>query len=354
MGLRPWPCFLLSGLTAGLIGCHCPADDGRWFIPVRFGLIAVALGGFVVIGLVAFFGAQTIGADVLRAGWAIPITTALLFVQLWLSAVAWRVLVGADRPRLGRWFRIRWIREAVNSMLPVAQIGGNLVGIRLLMHREVPGPQAGAGTTLDLTIEAAAQLLFTIAGFAVLATTNPDEGWESWVQGGIIMGVLGIGGFIIAQRAGMMRLVEFAARLLQRFFPHLPVQVVEGLHDELMRLQTRRLAIGKATALHLLAWLLGTFETWLALYAMGVPVAWADAFVIESLGQAARSAGFAVPGALGVQEAGYILVCELFGIPPDTAIALSMVKRARELAVGLPGLVAWQWAEGKRLLRRSR
>ena len=320
---------------------------------MRFGLIAIAVGGFAVIALVAYFGAQTIGAEVLQAGWAVPLTTALLFLQLWLSAIAWRLAVGSDRPRLGRWFRIRWIREAVNSMLPVAQLGGNIVGIRLLVHRGVPGPQAGAGTTLDLTIEAVTQLLFTIAGFAVLATISPDHGWMAWVQGAIVTGLLGIGGFIVAQRVGLMRLVEGAAGMLRRRFPNLPVEVVQGLHAELMRLQRNPVAIGKATSLHLLSWVLGTAETWLALYAMGVPVGWEQAFVIESLGQAARSAGFAVPGALGVQEAGFILVGGLFGIHPDTAIALSMVKRARELAVGLPGLVAWQWSEGKRLLRRQ-
>ena len=320
---------------------------------MRFGLIAVALGGFAVIALVAFFGARTIGVEVLRAGWAVPVTTALLFLQLWLSAVAWRLSVGAGRPRLSGWFRIRWIREAVNSMLPVAQLGGNIVGIRLLVHRGVPGPQAGAGTTLDLTIEAVTQVLFTLAGFAVLATMRPDSDWMAWVSGGIITGVLGIGGFIVAQRAGLMRLIEGAAGMLQRWFPKLPVQVVQGLHTELMRLQANRLAIAKAATLHLLAWVLGTIETWLALYAMGARVGWHEAFVIESLGQAARSAGFAVPGALGVQEAGFILVCGLFGIHPDTAIALSMVKRARELAVGLPGLVAWQWSEGRRLLKRD-
>lgn len=320
---------------------------------MRFGLIAVALGGSAVIALVAYFGARTIGVEVLRAGWAVPVTTALLFLQLWLSAVAWRVSVGSGRPRLGRWLRIRWIRESVNSMLPVAQLGGNIVGIRLLCHRGVPGPQAGAGTMLDLTIEAVTQLLFSLAGFAVLASMRPDDDWMAWVSGAILAGVLGIGGFILAQRAGLMRLIEGTAWVLRRWFPNLPVQVVQGLHTELMRLQGNRLAIVKAGALHLLAWLLGTIETWLALYAMGVPVGWADAFVIESLGQAARSAGFAVPGALGVQEAGFILVCGLFGIQPDTAIALSMVKRARELAVGLPGLVAWQWAEGKRLLRKE-
>lgn len=320
---------------------------------MRFGLIAIGLGGGVVIALVAWFGARNIGAELLRAGWAVPFTTTLAFLLLWLSAVAWRLSVGSDRPRLGRWFRIRWIREAVNSMLPVAQLGGNIVGIRLLMHRGVPGPQAGAGTTLDVTIEAATQLLFTIAGFAALAMIKPDQHWVGWVQGGIITGILGIGGFVVAQRAGLLRLVEGGAGLLQQWFPTLPIQIVQGLHTELMRLQGNHLAIGKAAALHLLAWLLGTAETWLALYAMGVPVGWEQAFVIESLGQAARGAGFAVPGALGVQEAGFILVGGLFGIHPDTAIALSMVKRARELAVGLPGLVAWQWAEGKRLLRRQ-
>ena len=321
---------------------------------VRFGLIAIAVGGSAVIALVAYFGVRTVGVEVLRAGWTIPFTTALLFLELWLSGLAWQRVSGADRPRLGRWWRIRWIREAVNSLLPTAQLGGNIVAIRLLMHRGLPGPQAGAGTILDLTLEAGAQLLFTIAGFAVLAAMRPDGGWMIWVHGGIVTGVLSVGGFILAQRAGLMRLIEGAGAQLQRWFPTLPVQVVQGLHGELMRLYGCWRALGEGSALHILACLLGTAETWLVLYAIGAPMGWEAAFVIESLGQAARSAGFAVPGALGVQEAGFILVCGLFAIPPDTAIALSMVKRARELAVGLPGLVAWQWAEGKRLLRQAK
>ena len=316
------------------------------------GLIAIALGGSAVVALVAWFGALAVGKQMLQAGWAVPLTTTLLFGQIWLSAVAWRLAVGLRWPGLGGWFLLRWIREAVNSMLPVAQLGGNVVGIRLLMHAGVPGPLAGAGTTLDLTIEAATQLAFTLAGIGVLAALAPGEAWIGWVQGSAVTGALAIAGFILAQRAGLLRLVEGAAGLLRRCFPDLPIGVVRGLHAELMRLQGDGTAIAKASALHFLAWTLGTLESWLALQAMGVPVSWAHAFVIESLGQAARSAGFAVPGALGVQEGGLILVCGLFDIPPETAIALSMVKRARELAVGLPGLVAWQWAEGRRLLRR--
>ncbi|MCW3475949.1 lysylphosphatidylglycerol synthase domain-containing protein [Limobrevibacterium gyesilva] len=321
---------------------------------MTFGLITIVLGGGAVIGLVSWFGVQSIGHEVLQAGWVIPLTTVLLLLQLYVSAVAWRIAVGEARPRVGRYFRIRWIREAVNSLLPVAQLGGNIVGIRMLVQRGVPGPLAGAGTTLDLTIEAVTQFLFTLAGFAVLAAVAAhSDAWAPWVTWALATMALGLAGFILAQRAGLMRIIEWLASRLNGVFPALSVAAVRGLHQELIRLHQDRTALAKATGLHLLAWILGVAETWITLTAMGRPTSLAEAFVIESLGMAARSAGFVVPGALGVQEAGFIVVCDLFAIPAETAIALSMVKRARELLVGVPGLVLWQWSEGRRLLQRG-
>jgi len=251
--------------------------------------------------------------------------------------------------------RIRWIRESVNSLLPVAQLGGNLVGIRLLMQRGISGALAGAGTTLDLTIEAMTQFLFTIAGIAAIGAMDVVRGqlfggWGAWLDGGLALMAAGLVGFVAAQRAGLMRLVEALALRFGRVFPSLSVDSVRGLHGELMRLQQDRGALLRATCLHLFAWSLGVAETWIALAAMGIEVSPGQALVIESLGMAVRSAGFAVPGALGIQEGGFILVCGLFGIPADDAIALSMLKRVRELVVGVPGLIAWQWGEGRRLL----
>jgi hypothetical protein len=69
--------------------------------------------------------------------------------------------------------------------------------------------------------------------------------------------------------------------------------------------------------------------------------------VIESLGQAIKVVGFAVPAAVGVQEGGYVLVCGLYGLSPEVAIALSLIKRVREIALGLPALAAWQWLEAR-------
>jgi hypothetical protein len=84
---------------------------------------------------------------------------------------------------------------------------------------------------------------------------------------------------------------------------------------------------------------------------MGADVGIPAVIAIESLLYAIRSAAFFVPNALGVQEGAYIMLGGLFGVPPDIALALSLLKRARDLVVGVPSLVAWQAMESRRLMR---
>jgi hypothetical protein len=98
-----------------------------------------------------------------------------------------------------------------------------------------------------------------------------------------------------------------------------------------------------AAAWHLFSWILGAGEVWLALYFIGRPVELQTALLLESLGQAIRVAAFAVPGAMGVQEGGYLVLGRAVGLAPETCLALSLSKRVREIVLGLPGLVAWQW-----------
>jgi uncharacterized membrane protein YbhN (UPF0104 family) len=88
-------------------------------------------------------------------------------------------------------------------------------------------------------------------------------------------------------------------------------------------------------------------EVWLVAWLLGHPIGWEEAIMLNSLALALRSAAFAVPGGLGVQEGGYILLGALIGLPPDVMLTLSLATRLGELIEGLPGLVAWQMAEGK-------
>ncbi len=210
---------------------------------------------------------------------------------------------------------------------------------------------AGASATVDLTVEMITQILFTLAGLAMLLVGPHDRAVSSWVVVGLSMTLLAAAGFIAAQRFGLFRLIELGLLRLAERWPGLSLDGIRGLHDSVRAIHAHRRGLLAGALGHGMSWALGTLEVWVALAALGHSVGLREAFVIESLGAALRSAGFVVPGALGVQEAGFILVAAPFGVPAETAVALSMVKRVRELAFGLPGLIAWQWSVGRRLAR---
>ena len=103
--------------------------------------------------------------------------------------------------------------------------------------------------------------------------------------------------------------------------------------------------------LQFVAWGLGSIEVWLSLNFLGHPLPLGEAAMIEALIQGSASAAFAIPGALGVQEAGFLLFGGMLGLSPATAAALAVMRRCRDLLCYVPGLVVWQAHEGKRLLK---
>jgi len=301
---------------------------------------ALAAGCLALLWILHSVGLATIARDVARAGWALPAMAALHLWQLFLSALAWRCSLGGGRLRRAQVFLARWAREGVNALLPVAQVGGQVVGVRILVRRGASPVLAVAGTILDLTLEAGAQLIFTLAGIGILLGLRGDRAWTGWVTGGVGLSALGVVGFIAAQRFGVLRLVEAGLERLARAWPALGTWSLDGLHATLMARQADWPAMLKAVLLHTASWAIGSLEVWVALLALGHRVSVVESFVIESLAMAARSAGFAVPGAVGVQEGGFVLVCGLFGVPAETALALSVLKRVREVVIGAPALLA--------------
>ena len=152
-----------------------------------------------------------------------------------------------------------------------------------------------------------------------------------------------LGGFVLAQRRGLFGV---GARLVERFAQapdHLAISgSADALDREVHRLYCNRGALLASVAWHLLGWLMGTTEVWLTLHYLGHAVAFPSAIMWQSLGEIGRTAAFFVPGALGVQEASYLVLGRLLGVPPAAALALSLIGRARELIFGVPGLLAWR------------
>lgn len=300
-------------------------------------LLALVLGTALGAGLLVEVGAGRVLDLLLRAGWWLPGVLALHLVQIGLTAAAWRTLAVSGRAEsaLGVFVGARWLREGVNSLLPVLPVAGLLAAIRVLVRSGIRLPQAVAATLADTAVELVTQIPFTLLGFLLLVLARGMGAVSGWMVLGLaVLCVLGAV-LVPAQRLGLARLAERIARRLRW------AGRIDGLDAALAQIQQGRRTLAVAACLHLLAWMLGGAEVWLALYALGHRVGPAPALVIESLGHAVRGAAFLIPGALGVQEGGLILVCGLFGVPPALGLALSLVKRLRDAAFGVPSLAVW-------------
>lgn len=312
----------------------------------RRALLALLIGLGLATTLIVGTDAKAVLVALRAAGWGVLIVVALHLPQIWFSGLGWRALLAADTPvSSGVAFRLRWLRESVNALLPVAQIGGEMVRARLFAARGAPLPLAAASCVVDLTVEMAAQIVFTLAGAIALIAGAHDHGGAAVAIGAVAALALVGSGLFGAQRLGLLRLIE---PLIERGGHWARLGDLSGLHEAVLALYRRRAALLVSGTHHLTAWLLGAVETYAALAVLGLSPHVRDALVIEALGQAVRGAGFLIPGALGIQEGGYLLICALFAIPAPNAIALSLIRRIRELTLGLPGLVAWHYAEQRR------
>jgi putative membrane protein len=314
-------------------------------------LLGVLSGG----ALVAWQGFATVG-DVLRMA-GLPCLVAICVFQaapVTLCAMAWRTLFKAPRPDVASFIWFRWMRDAGGDILGIIPTGGELIGIRAMTTRGTDTTLATASTVVDLTTEMAAQIVFTMLGLVLLIIERPGSDLVSWSLAGMAGITFLSVSFALAQRFGLFRQLERLAERLAVDRGWTYLSNLNGLHDRIHAIYADRRAIGRAFSIHLVAWIVGVGEAGIILTFMGVHISLTALIMLESLTYAIRSAAFFVPAAMGVQEGGYILVGAALGIGPEFALALSLMKRARELTLGVTGLVAWQLIEGHLLLRARR
>jgi putative membrane protein len=323
---------------------------------VGFGLASAAIFGIALFAGIADIGFGRIWDEVAGVRFGLLGIVAVHVAQLVFCAWAWSTLLSdvalAHRPGFSELLGLRWIRESIDGLLPVAQVGGELAAARLLTRDGLRLPVAGASIIADVTIETLTQAVFTLMGLALVFTLADAGDVAHWAALGFAIAVAFAAMAVFAQRWGGVRLFEKLLLAIADRTGWNRLEGVAGLDAALSEVYRLRERLLLAALFHLLAWSLGAGEVMIAAWALGHPVDLGQAFVIESLAQAVRSAAFFVPGALGIQEGGFVVVAGLFGVPVDAAISISLTKRVRELALGLPGLAAWQMREARRRLAR--
>jgi uncharacterized membrane protein YbhN (UPF0104 family) len=109
--------------------------------------------------------------------------------------------------------------------------------------------------------------------------------------------------------------------------------------------------VGGGSCVHVVSWFGGGGNTWLIYHLLGARSSVLDALAIESMLSGVLAIGFLFPAGLGVQELSYVGIGRVFGIPASLSLALSLIRRARDISIGVPNLLIWQALEARRLKR---
>ena len=318
---------------------------------MKFRIVIIAALGFALaLYLVMYIGLGAVLSAAIAVGWggfAILCLYALaLFVLL---GAAWHVLIPDSAGGMKIFVWARMVRDAAAEVLPFSQLGGIVLGARAAILHGVPPPLAFASMIVDVTTEMLAQIAYIALGIVILSARAPQSSLTRIFVIGLALAAVGGGLFFALQRYGHWMTEKLAARLLPGAVA--PTAALAASLDAIYRHPAR---VGLSVALHFAGWIASAVGTWIAFRLIGVRVDLPSVMAIESLVYATRSAAVLVPNALGVQEAAYAVLAPLFGVGAEFGLAVSLLKRARDIAVGVPILLIWQAVEGQRALAAER
>lgn len=251
---------------------------------------------------------------------------------------------GTTRPRLRYWleFKLRMAGEAVNNIVPSAMIGGEPVKVYLAGKHGVSTLAAAQSVVVAKTTMTLAQVVFIALG--ALAATHTLAAGSPAHRAMLITTALAAAVVVALfwlQRRGMFTGLLDLARAC-----HVRVQALESRESHLRELDETirtfyrddRARFALSTGFHLVGWIVGFVEILLVSHLVGVPLHWTQAFAIEAFAAVAKGLGAFMPGSIGVQESGILLLFRLFGLPDALGVSYAILRRGRELVwVGLGG-----------------
>lgn len=310
--------------------------------------IAVALLGLgLATAAVVWLGAGKIFHAILAIG-----LRGLVVVLLWQLMVFvvlgfgwWCVCPGA---RLWNVIWGRLVREGSEICLPFSELGALVFGARALMVSGVDLTLAGASSIVDVITEGIGLAPFVLLGLVIILALKPGSSLVLPMAAGVFaLAAGGAASFFLRKR--LRALVDFGVRhLLQKWVRDAPDQA-RRMEDKIAELFRQRQRIAGAAAIHFIAWCGGGGNVYIAYRLLGAHVTIPQALAIEALLSSILSVGFLIPAGAGVQEFSYLALGHLFGVPPHLSLALSLIRRARDILIGAPALGVWQLLEARQL-----
>jgi putative membrane protein len=316
-------------------------------------ILAAICGLALLTGLTVYYGFGAVVAAVASSRWATVLVVVARAAALAGAGIGWGALLPARQSGPSAFVVLRFVREGINLFFPLAVIGGDVIGARLLTRFGIVTNLAVASVLVDIFVQVACLFCFVLAGLAIVLSLVGQGEISATVIALLAIAVPAVVGFFLALNFGAFEpvvkwLLAFGERRQWSAFAH-----VVDLGARLQQIWRNHRGLSESFVVHLAALFVGAAEVLIALAFMEHPVSVFEAVAIESLGQGGRAAAFMLPGGLGVQDGALIAVCAIFGVPAEIALAMALIKRVPDLILGAPALLGWQALEGRRVLSRN-
>lgn len=314
--------------------------------------VFILSGALLLVWAVYAVDMARVGGLLLQMGFGFLVILAIYGAVTWIDTIAWKYGFKPDESRsfkLWQLWRIRQIGEAFNTITPFGTIGGEPVKAQLLKERHgLSFKQGLASQVVGRTTFLMALILFLIPGTALVFLSDfVSETFKQISLWGLIIFSTIIALFFLFQvTGGLGKLTVWAARI----FPKLEknnilhqLSVLDSFMTEYYRLYPGRFA--KSVAYAFIGWLIGLGELYFTLYFLGHEISFMDLWIIEALAQLVRVGSFFIPLSIGAQEGGLILIFASMGMTGDMGLAVSFIRRIKELIwVGMGLAMGWAMA----------
>ncbi len=318
--------------------------------------IGLFIGLAVMTALIVWQGVGEVSEIILASGWPILLVPLAWSPTVFLGTMAWRNLFApGQEPSFKDTFMAMWMGRAVNTLLPVASIGGEVVKARMLMLWGYPKAEATASVVVDKTVQVFGLIIWGLIGVSLLVHYSVEQDLVAYAITGFAILGAGVAGFVLAQKAGMAHFMINSAHKVTKaeYFENLKDganQVDACVRESYARSWRMFLSIFWRT----LALVLQTAEVWAAAYVLGHPITIMEAMFLKSVSSTLSDVAFIIPNAFGIQEGAFVVLGAMLGLPPDLMLAISLSIRLRELLVDVPGLAIWQHAEGRHFFKKRK
>ena len=304
-------------------------------------IILLALGLLTLVALVWHIGPGNIYAAAAQLGPVALLIILLPSVLMYVvEAYGWKVTLGPSARTVPFWqlLAIRTAGEVVNMTTPTAYVGGEPLKAYLLKKHRVPIVEGMASVVIAKTTMTIAEVLFILAGIVLSFWVLGENGSSGQVAAAALLSVglliFGTAGFVLVQRRGLFTWILEGLRKIG-----VRIGFLEAREDKLKSLdQTilnfyshHRGAFYASTGLFLLGWMAEALEVFVIIFYLGGPALALSAISIGALSVFIKGGTFFIPGSLGAQDGGNLLLLRAFGYSDVTGITFALLRRFREL-----------------------